>query len=91
MPLVPFVAFGLLVELLEELSFEPFGCVPDAPPFIDPPVFAGVPLSWPFGGAVTVPFVVVPLFIEFPLCWAHVPPPMSAGRTRFGGATFCAA
>ena len=123
MPLVPFVAFGLLVELLEEL-FEPFGCVPDAPPFIDPPVLplgvvdAGVPLFCafgsvfdvpfgfvaelePFGGPVMVPVFVVPLsmvplldvpvFIEFPLCWAHVPPPMSAGRTRLGGATFCAA
>lgn len=87
---VPFVAvpfvfvllltpFGVVVAFeLESVFIEPLGLMVPVPV----PVLAPVPVFV---------FVSVPVFVPLPLRWPQVPPPISAGKTRFGGATFCAA
>ena len=93
-----FCALGVVFEV-------PLGFVAEFEPFMGPvvllvpPAFvfgvvaAGVPLFCAFGMLVSC----VPEFVEelpLPLLlyrWPQVPPPMSAGNTRLGGAVFCAA
>ncbi|MGH7660086.1 MAG: hypothetical protein ACRENA_04105 [Vulcanimicrobiaceae bacterium] len=88
------VAFGaqpfvlVLVLVLEPvLLLVPELIVPVVPVVGD----VDVETHGPLGVDGVVPFVVPFVVLELvTLCWLHVPPPISAGSTRFGGATLCA-
>jgi hypothetical protein len=104
LPVLVFVPLGFVVLLVPFVPVPvPIDPVPVFVPvplveFILPFVllllllFVFVPVV-PLGLIVPVPLPLVVLgdVVELlPYRWLQVPPPMSAGRTRFGGATFCA-
>jgi hypothetical protein len=99
---VPFVFVVLLFGLIVPVPVPVPVPIDPVPVFVPVPLvefilpfvllFVFVPVV-PLGLIVPValPLVVLGDVVELlPYRWLQVPPPMSAGRTRFGGATFCA-